>query len=300
MGSPSNNPVPIPTRKRAGQPIDHRDWNRMVDAIRTLTERGMSEPRPQSRKILPPFWVTHYYDGSNWKYSVQVGYVTWQNIGDTDVAGYWTPTLGGTSLETEPAPEGTLPGNDAFVYVRVITDDKGRIENAPTIVSSASEETSTHHEPPDEEDDPGQAGDYYFLIAEFEEETPAGGTAYPSLVRRITGNKFIPNQLVEFDNVGTGKKIHRDYLPGTDDKHELRTIKEKDSSPQVKVKYDNEGGGGDEIDASEIIIEGNGISGSLAFDDCDGNPLGTLTWQDGLITSAVGLTIEAGCDGGTS
>jgi hypothetical protein len=249
--------------------------------LRQLRDRPLiidKAPKSQ-RRILPPFWVTTFIDEGTWKYVVEPGYVTFQNIGHADVVGYLTPTLGGTSLEADTRPEGTLPGNDCYVYVRVITDAKGVISGTPTIVSSTSESTSVHHEPPDESDASGSGGEYYFLIAEFEEFTPSIGDASPTAVRRITGNKHIPNQLVEFENLGSGKKIHRDYVPDADDKHELRSIIQRASQPQIHVKYDNEDAAGDEIDAEEILIEGND------YDNSGGGFATVQNVSDGLVTS---------------
>lgn len=241
-------------------------------------------PGKAPRPILPPFWVSIFLDGSTWKYRVSPGYVTFQNIGDADVVNYYCPTLGGTSLEADTQPEGTLPANACYIYVRVVTNAKGVISATPTVAAYSSEQTSTHHVPPDEEAASGTQGEYFFLIAEFEEFTPPSGDASPDLVRRITGNRFIPNQLVELKNIGAGRNIHCDYVDGSNDKHELRSIIERASSPQIRVKYDNTDAAGDEIDAEEILIEGNG------YDFSGGGFVTIMGTTDGLVTSATDLS----------
>ena len=236
------------------------------------------------------------------------GYVTHQNIGNNlDADGpshYMVPTLGGVSLEQQdPKPTGTLGGAICYIYVRATTDAKGVINATPTVVSSTSKQASIHHIPPDDQDSSGTDGDYYFLIAEFEAD--AGGN--PTIKRRITGNRNIPNQLIEVENIGTGKKLHRDYLEDVDDKHELRTIKQRASQPQIKVKYDNEDAGGDEEDATEILVEGNDNDAEIIFEDCDENELLRLVFKDGLLESPTDATAEAdrtvtigGCDSSTT
>ena len=57
---------------------------------------------------------------------------------------------------------------------------------------------------------------------------------------------------------------------------------------------------GDAAANKPVRIEGNGKVGSITFQDCDGNVLVTLSWNDGLITISGDTTIETGCDGGSS
>ena len=232
------------------------------------------------RIALPAFWVSYWETSGTYQFHVMPGYVTYQNMGNNlDADGpshYMVPTLGGVSLEQQdPKPTGTLGGAVCYVYVRATTDAKGVINGTPTVVSSTSKQASIHHVPPDDQDSSGTDGDYYFLLAEFEAD--AGGN--PTIKRRITGNRNIPNQLIEVENIGTGKKLHRDYLEDNDDKHELRTIIERASQPQIKVKYDNEDAMGDEEDAEEILIEGNG------YDNTAAGFVTAQTTVDGLVTT---------------
>lgn len=296
MARPSNIPIMRPKRVRAGDPIRAVEYNALVDAVNRLIDRGVDEPpRPIMPDTKPPFYVTHWTNGSgDFKFTVKPGYVTWQNINGQN--GYKVPTLGGTSLEDDTPPVGTLPASASYVYVRVATTNKGVVTGTPTIEATSSTQSSTHHVPPDPSDASGTAGDYYFLLAQFQDD----GDGFPEVVRRIVGNRNVPNQLVELLNLGTGKEVYRAYLTGTDE-HELRSIRQRASSPQINVKYDNEDAMGDEEDAVEILIEGNGNDGTLLFEDCNGTEIFSLTWVDGLITNAAGETIVVpDCPGTTT
>lgn len=241
----------------------------------------------------PPFEVSAWEEPEGtFQYSVEPGYVTYQNIGSGGT-GYVTPTLDGTTLEAEERPVGTLPAASCYVYCRVTTTNKG-VPNGATITASSSSQSDTHHQPPDAQNGSGVAGVYYLLLAQFTDD----GNGHAKVSTKITGNRNMPNQLVEFSNIGGGKEIHRDFLNATD-KHELRSIKERVSAPQINVKYDNEGSG-DPEDAESIIVEGNDNDGTLLFEDCNGNALYSLTWEDGLITTASQTIVVPDCPSTTT
>lgn len=289
----------LPKKLTTGPADLIREWNQMVDSLAVL-ERAVKartlRPTPGTKvqvsadgsrvsltnasrtpRPFPPLWVHFSYDAVAvaWKYSLTPGYLIYQQIGTAEKLDFHTPTLGGTSLEAATPPTAALPANDCYIYMRVQTDAKGVPSGAPTIVHSTTEETSTHHVPPHPDEVSGIAGDYYFLLAEFEDDGATPGKPQP--VRRLTGNKQLPNQLIELENVGGAVEIYRQYLDGADDKHELRTLNERASSPQINVKYENEGSG-DPIDAESIIIEGNGYANS-------GGGFATVqSVDDGLVT----------------
>jgi hypothetical protein len=250
--------------------------------------------------IAPPLWVTPFYDADDteWKYNVNVGHVTEQNIGVSSVIEYYVPTLDGTPIDADPAPIGVLPANDCKIYLQVSTDNKGRITSTPTIVSSTSDETSTHHTPPS----PGSSGvngDYYFLIAEFEENTEST-IGSPLEVKRIPGNRMIPNQLVDNDNLGSGSRVYSHYDSGATDQHQFRSV-----SGRGAYSSDSPDPGTTEQintveDGGEIRVLGNGKKGDLTVTDSDGiesSPV--LEWNDGLVTSE-SATIQLPVPGGDS
>ncbi len=69
----------------------------------------------------------------------------------------------------------------------------------------------------------------------------------------------------------------------------FRRVKQRESpSTQVQVSEDSEG----------ILVQGNGVDGTLMWYDCEGNSLALLTWEDGLITSG-SISFTAGCSTAT-
>jgi len=286
----------IPSLPREGVPV--RDTvNEIIAFLRATqitTVKGgkikgnaleITPPDPDDFTAAPEFQVNHWEEPEGtFKYSVDPGYITYQNI-NSGGTGFIVPTLGGTSLEAEERPTGTLPAAACYVYVQVATSNKG-VPSTATITATASEQSDTHHVPPDPTNLSGTAGIYYLLLAQFEDD----GNGHAKATRWITGNRNLPNQLVQLDNLGSGKKVYQGFALGTD-KHQVRSIRQRASSEQIHVKYDNEDAGGDEDDAVEIIVEGNKKDGTLRFEDCNGTEIFSLTWVDGLITNAAGETI---------
>jgi hypothetical protein len=126
----------------------------------------------------------------------------------------------------------------------------------------------------------------------------------------LTGNRELPNQLVEIANIGGKREIYKGYSPGPDDKHEVRSLEqiegkgiaiikdldagdaeadppvpaeeEGDTIPfrrinhgereQIDVRLDSAGG--------TIVVEGNGLIATYA--DLFG---GQIAFDDGLATS---------------
>ena len=144
---------PQPHRKEQILP-----WaNAVTKAIQQLRDRlAPVSPNTTTRDTLPPLWVSLFYDDPDWKFRVNPGYATSQNINGGVL--YHTPTLGGTSLEDDPQPDGTLPATDAYVYLKILTTNKGVITGTPTIESTESEETTQHHVPPNAANPSGVTG----------------------------------------------------------------------------------------------------------------------------------------------
>jgi hypothetical protein len=65
--------------------------------------------------------------------------------------------------------------------------------------------------------------------------------------------------------------------------------------PQIEVS--TEDGEASDIGAADTIrVRGNGKKGSIVFKDCAGVEIVTLSWVDGLITTADGdYIVEGGC-----
>lgn len=66
---------------------------------------------------------------------------------------------------------------------------------------------------------------------------------------------------------------------------EFQCIAERSGAGVAQVRVQQSFGG-------EILITGNGVDGSLTIEDCDGNELTLLEWEDGLIKTVGDSTIE--------
>ena len=127
----------------------------------------------------------------------------------------------------------------------------------------------------------------------------------------------MPNQLIEITNIGGKRELYQGYLPGPDDKHELRTLEQiqgrgediikalnggdPDATPPVPAEEEGptikwkriadrgDSGNGPQVKVSSkengdiIVIEGNGRFGS--YIDAFG---GQINYDDGLITGVQG------------
>jgi hypothetical protein len=333
-------PTPITRAKRGKQPAF--SWAKWVeDEIRKL----QSNRTPPLRQIAsapgakPPFWteVSRVPDSvpAEYQAAVTTGYLCYQNATLTDaesgVVGYLTPkirTADGelVSIEStgEPgwvAPALPLDGLVNYIYLRVQTDSDGApkeptppefpgdpgASDGPEIVAFTEPQQSTHHvrnSPTSGEED----GDYYFLICETESneaDTPA-----PRVVRRITGNRELPNQLIEITNIeednedGEVRELYEGYEVGPTDKHQFRTLVqiEGEGEPVIKPMEDpddppksvrfrrvraNESQGpqvnvSSQDDGDTIQVEGNGVF--ISYRDAFG---GGLEFTDGLVTTKI-------------
>jgi hypothetical protein len=193
-----------------------------------------------------PFWVSiRVQKGSPpenpiYEITVGLGYVTYQNANANDIIGYIVPTIGGVKLDAKlDNPEAVIPalalsGMANYIYINVKTtadgDPKLGAEDIKIIVSEEIKD-STHHVRPSPSGGETE-GDYFFLIAETE-AIPDSDPPRPRIKRRITGNRFIPNQLIEILNLGDAEgdskkyELYEGYLPGQGaDKHQFRVLEQ--------------------------------------------------------------------------
>lgn len=315
-------------RAKKGVP-PRADWGKWVeDQLRRLSDAYSTPARQLPGKTgKAPFWTTisrvPNSDPVEYQVSVTPGYLTYQNAtaveAEQGTTGYISPKIENedgemVDMEQETVPPVPLPGVVSFVYLRVKTDADGAPKfdgESVTIEAFAEAQQSVHHVRPSPSGGE-EEGDYYFLLLETEsnEATP---TPAPRAKRRITGNRNLPNQLVEIANTGDGREIYKGYSAGPDDKHEFRSLKqlegrgepiikaldpgdaeadppvpaeeegdvipfkmiaERATQPQVRVTAD-----GDDI----VQIEGNG------FDDTYFDPFGgSVSFKDGLATGIAG------------
>jgi hypothetical protein len=312
------------------------DWAQWVE--RTL-RRLIDVPPPRQRPITggsgdkPPFWTTisrvPESDPPTYQVAVTLGYLTYQQATfveeDDGVVGWIAPMIEGENglVSLEPpsataqpsvppweAPKLELPGVQSYVYLRVKTDKNGAPKldgESVTIEAFTDEQEDVHHiraSPSGGEEE----GDYFFLI--LETESNGADPAAPIARRRITGNRHMPNQLIEITNIqeededGEIREIYEGYDPGPEDKHKLRTLVqiEAEGEPLIKpvpsgedppksipfrrVKANESQGPqvnvSSQDDGDTIQIEGNGFS--QPYQDLNG---GGVFFQDGLATSII-------------
>lgn len=269
---------------------------------------------------LQPFWTSISKvpgsDPPEFQVTPTLGYLTYQNAGaeaSTDgVTGHIVPFINGVSMEDAEVQPLALPDVASWVYLRVKTDADGvpkfsEVTPPVTIEAFDAVQESVHHVRPSPSGGE-EEGDYFFLILQTESD---GGTPEKArAVRRLTGNRSLPNQLVEIANIGGKREIYKGYSPGPDDKHEVRSLEqiegegiaiikdldagdveadppvpaeeEGDTIPfrrinhgereQIDVRLDSAGG--------TIVVEGNGFIATYA--DLFG---GQIAFDDGLATS---------------
>jgi len=308
------------------------EWAKWVE--KTL-RRLIDEPPTRQRPITggggdkPPLWTEigaiPDTDPVEYQATVTLGYLTYQNANATEaeqgVTGYLVPKIRNTDGEwismDEVAPvvipAVPLPALASWVYLRVKTTSDGmpdfEQEDGPvTIEAFDSEQKSIHHVRPSPSGGE-EEGDYYFLL--LETESNGATTPAPRAKRRITGNREMPNQLIEIANIGGKRELYQGYLVGPDDKHELRTIEQieargeeiikpldagdPDADPPVPAEEEgetikwkriaeNESKGQIQVttkDGGDVIeIEGNDVFGS--YEDERG---GRIDVVDGLVTT---------------
>lgn len=257
-------------------PIKAADMNqlgRCIEELQNAIRTTTGKPSAFVPSRLAPFWcsITQVPDSDPVEYQVTVtpGYFTYQNAGasksEQGVTGYISPKIKNSDgqwidMEADEVPPVPLPAVVSYVYIRVKTTADGVPKFAPgddgvpgiTVVAFDEKKDSIHHVRPSPSGGE-EEGDYYFLILETEsnEATP---TPAPRVKRRITGNRELPNQLVEIANIGGKREIYEGYLPGPDDKHQFRSLEQtedgEDHEAPVMVPLAN---GEDEGDTIKFV-----------------------------------------------
>jgi hypothetical protein len=229
------------------QTISAKDFNALSRAIEEL-QNTISPSSPKSKRRnnaqLDPFWTTisqvEGSDPATYEVSVTLGYLSYQSntpaaqASDLGTTGWIVPTIAGVSMEppipqTDPPteiPKLPLPANESWVYLRVKTDVDGFPKDGEVTVEAFDEaQESIHHIRLSPESDE-EEGDYFFLILKTKADESDPPRPIPE--RRITGNREMPNQLIEILNLGEESEAGRQELyKGYDvalDKHDLRTV----------------------------------------------------------------------------
>lgn len=238
-------------RAKKGEPPSV-DWARWVEeSIRRLQE---DKPIPY-RPVFPtspktePFWteISTVPDSDPLEYQVTVtqGYLIYQNAtaseSEDGVTGWISPKIDSIDMEDAEVQPLPLPDVASWVYLRVKTDADGAPKfdgESVTIEAFDAKQESVHHVRPSPSGGE-EEGDYYFLILQTEGN---GGTPEaPRVVRRLTGNVELRNQLVEISNIGGKRELYKGYLVGPDDKHEVRSLEQLEGEGESIIKDLGEG-----------------------------------------------------------
>ena len=253
-----NNSFTRPPRVVGGnkQPIKASDFNLLARAIEELQNAIPQSQKPSapSAGSKPPFWTTisqvEGSDPATYEVSVKLGYLSYQSntpaaqASDLGTTGWIVPTIAGVSMEppvpqTDPPttiPKLPLPDVESWVYLRVKTDVDGFPKDGEVTVEAFDEaQESIHHIRLSPESDE-EEGDYFFLI--LKTKADESDPPRPIAERRITGNREMPNQLIEILNLGEESEAGRqEVYKGYDiaiDKHDLRAVLQQ-QTPGVPI-----------------------------------------------------------------
>jgi hypothetical protein len=315
------------------QAISAKDFNGLSRAIEEL-QNAIRPAGPKSKKRgnaqADPFWTTVSAvpdsDPVSYQASVTTGYLCYQNAtlseSDDGVVGYLVPRIRNAdgeleSIESDGTPEWVSPklpleGLVNYIYLRVKTDADGAPKaptapafpgdpgaaDGPTIEAFEEPQQSIHHVRPSPSGGE-EEGDYFFLICETE-SNGATPTPAPRVVRRITGNRELPNQLIEIANIGDKREWYQGYKVGPDDKHEFRTAEQLDGggAPIIKPLEDDEEEGDtikwrdvkkNNSDSVPYTIRGEGDSVKVTFAGLDGPYVDAF---GGQINFAAGIAVD--------
>ena len=248
-----------PARKGEMPTVEWAQW------VEKTLRRLIDIPPPRERPITggsdpPPFWTeisrVANSDPAEYEVAVTLGYLSYQSntpaaqASDLGTTGWIVPTIAGVSMEppvpqTDPAtevPKLPLPAAESWVYLRVKTDVDGfpkpfSQEDGSFVTIEAFDEAqeSIHHIRLSPESDE-EEGDYFFLILKTKADESDPPRPIPE--RRITGNREMPNQLIEILNLGEESEGGRQELyKGYDialDKHDLRSVLQQ-QTPGVAI-----------------------------------------------------------------
>lgn len=259
--------IKLPPKVRPGQPVKADEHNQLIDVLSKLlgslkyvtlqpsadigVKQGpngttafiKNKRRGSSSPIFPEFYSTiipRQSDPSQYAVRIEPGSLVYINANATEaehgVSGYVTPRMNGVPLdadaESDPAgpPEPlNLPSLASFVYIRAKTTADGAPkfgDGDVTIEAFSEPKKAIHHVRPSPTSGE-EEGEYFLLILETESDGAAENPK-PKVKRRITGNRFLPNQLIEITNIGGKREWYQGYLPGPEDKHEIRSAEQLD------------------------------------------------------------------------
>jgi hypothetical protein len=189
-------------------------------------------------------------DPATYEVSVKLGYLSYQSntpaaqASDLGTTGWIVPTIAGVSMEppipqTDPPteiPKLPLPDVESWVYLRVKTDVDGFPKDGEVTVEAFDEAQESIHHIRLSDESAEEEGDYFFLILKTKADESDPPRPIPE--RRITGNREMPNQLIEILNLGDEdeggrQKIYKGYDKALD-KHDVRAVLQQ-QTPGVPI-----------------------------------------------------------------
>ena len=251
-----SNPVKIPFAIKSRDPTFAAWANETRTAIKQLEARmpTANVGRGPAGGSKPPFWTTISQvpdsDPAEYQVAVTLGYLSYQSntpaaqSSDLGTTGWIVPTIAGVSMEppipqTDPPteiPKLPLPANESWVYLRVKTDSDGFPKDGEVTVEAFDEAQESIHHVRLSPESAEEEGDYFFLILKTKADESDPPRPIPE--RRITGNREMPNQLIEILNLGEeGEAGRQEVYKGYDkaiDKHDLRAVLQQ-QTPGVPV-----------------------------------------------------------------
>lgn len=155
---------------------------RAVEEPAPVVARGRAEARH-------PFHVRAFNNAGTWKFTVEPG--TYDGV---------HPTLGGTALNDDPAPVGTLGAGERYVYLKashaLLANDgyvySGFLDGDPEIVVETTEQSNPLG--------PNTTGDYYILLASFEDGVKLSQDVRTSLAVEVGDDGTAASQAFCFIN----------------------------------------------------------------------------------------------------
>ena len=249
-----SNPVKIPFAIKSSDKTFAAWANETRTAIQQLEARmpTANVGRGPAAGNKPPFWCAisrvPQSEPAEYQVTVTLGYLAYQSntpaaqASELGTTGWIVPTIAGVSMESadvEPIP---LPAVESWVYLRVKTDVDGFPKpfsqedgSFVTIEAFNQEQKSIHHIRLSPESDE-EEGDYFFLILKTKADESDPPRTIPE--RRITGNREMPNQLIEILNLGEESEGGRQEIyKGYDialDKHDVRAVLQQ-QTPGVPI-----------------------------------------------------------------
>ena len=243
-----SNPVKIPFAIRSTDKTFAAWANETRTAIQQLEARmpTANVGKGAAGGAKPPFWATISRvpdsDPAEYQVFVTIGYLSYQSNtpaaqdSELGTTGWIVPTIAGVSMESADVKPLPLPAPESWVYLRVKTDVDGFPKDGEVTVEAFDEaQESIHHirlSPESGEEE----GDYFFLI--LKTKADESDATRPVAERRITGNREMPNQLIEILNLGEEdeegrQEIYKGYDKALD-KHDLRSVLQQ-QTPGVPI-----------------------------------------------------------------